>query len=397
MCGIFFIFAVMTLCSAKEFRTLTAQLNPDCPPEICYNNDPNIITVVHISSDGQHDTLHYVWDFTGKPSVLIALTSPNTNLTINWRNFMDNKQESSIEFSTKPIYTSTVVLNRLWQFNDAEDTGTFSNGVNSSEINVYDTRNITWTRNQFHKSVHEVEVTVTGDNSDFFGDGRVSLNLKCFASVDHGVDFPHLLHSENSTEFDLVLDGLRVNSSFPRARFAAEFVIVSEETKYKNQSLTVHSKKSLDDEHTPGIFEIVEIASPKSFMANEGSFIQYRPVSYTHPERDVSTSTELHITMPTNLDNPTTQLNSSLAWVYYGSLLNTILVQGFNVSFGMSGDGFYTKTNYSTWTFVMGYGAPPNEQLSMFVVIVASIGLGIPLILLVGGGCYMCIKRTRNR
>lgn len=80
-----------------------------------------------------------------------------------------------------------------------------------------------------------------------------------------------------------------------------------------------------------------------------GSFIQYRPVSYTHPERDVSTATELHITIPANLDNPTTQLNTSLAWVYYGSLLDTILVQGFNVSFGMSGDGLYTKTNYSTW------------------------------------------------
>lgn len=45
----------------------------------------------------------------------------------------------------------------------------------------------------------------------------------------------------------------------------------------------------------------------------------------------------------------------------------------------------------------MGYGAAPNERLSMFVVIVASIGLGIPLALLVGGGCYVCIKRVRNR
>lgn len=164
--------------------------------------------------------------------------------------------------------------------------------MNSSEINVYNTRDITWTRNQFHESVHEVEVTVTGNNSDFFGAGTVSLNvrilgdtkskfnsllsifpeqqLKCFASVDHGEDFPHLLHSENSTEFDLVLDGLRVNSSFPNARFAAEFIIVSEEFKYEGQSFTVHSKKSLDDEHTPGIFEIVEIASPKSFVGNEG-------------------------------------------------------------------------------------------------------------------------------
>ncbi|KAJ6635881.1 Glycosylated lysosomal membrane protein [Pseudolycoriella hygida] len=391
------IFLVIVLCSAKELRSLNAQLNPNCPPVVCMNNDESTITVVHISAVGEHDTLHYLWDFTGKPSVLIALTSPITNLTINWENFILNDPENSVIFSTKPIYTSTVVMNRLWQFNDAEDTGTFSYGVNSSEINVYDTRYITWTRNEFRKSVHEVEVTVKGDNLSFFGDGRISLNFKCFASVDHGIDFPHLLHSENSTQFDLVFDGLQVNSSFKNPRFAAEFIFVSEESRFNNQSFMLHSKKSLDDEHTPGIFEIVEIASPKSLMANKGSFIQYRPVSYTHPERDVSTSTELHITMPTNLDNPTIQLNTSLAWLYYGPLLNTILVQGFNVSFGMSGDGFYTKTNYSTWTFIMGYGTPPNEQLSMFVVIVASIGLGIPLILLVGGGCYICIKRTRNR
>lgn len=48
-------------------------------------------------------------------------------------------------------------------------------------------------------------------------------------------------------------------------------------------------------------------------------------------------------------------------------------------------------------TFVMGYGTAPAERLSMFVLIVACIGLGIPLALLIGGGCYMCIKRVRNR
>lgn len=88
--------------------------------------------------------------------------------------------------------------------------------------------------------------------------------------MDHGESTPHLLHSENTTEFDLIFDGLRVNSTFKNARFAAEFVVVSAEPKSNNQSFTVHSKKSLDDEHTPGIFEIIEIASPKSLMANEG-------------------------------------------------------------------------------------------------------------------------------
>lgn len=90
------------------------------------------------------------------------------------------------------------------------------------------------------------------------------------------------------------------------------------------------------------------LRSPFRYLLT-GSFIQYRPVSYTHPERDVSTSTELHITIPGNLDNPAKQLHTSLVWGYYGFMLDEILVQGFNVSFGLSEDGFYAKTNYNTW------------------------------------------------
>lgn len=70
------------------------------------------------------------------------------------------------------------LCSQLWQFNDVEDTGTFSNGMNSSEINVYDTWNITWMKSQFHKSVHEVEVTVAGDNSFFFGDGKITVQVR---------------------------------------------------------------------------------------------------------------------------------------------------------------------------------------------------------------------------
>lgn len=70
-----------------------------------------------------------------------------------------------------------------------------------------------------------------------------------------------------------MFNGFRANSTFKAPRFAAEFVMVSEESKNASQSLTIHSKKSIDDEHTPGIFEIVEVATPKSFMAKEGKSI----------------------------------------------------------------------------------------------------------------------------
>lgn len=45
----------------------------------------------------------------------------------------------------------------------------------------------------------------------------------------------------------------------------------------------------------------------------------------------------------------------------------------------------------------MGYGTPPEEQMSLFVVIVASVGLVLPVVLLLSGGLYICGKRLRAR
>ena len=62
-------------------------------------------------------------------------------------------------------------------FNDAKDTGEFI-VTNSSEITTLRTQNLTWVREDFHKSAHEVEVTVAGDNANLFGEGNIKLKVK---------------------------------------------------------------------------------------------------------------------------------------------------------------------------------------------------------------------------
>lgn len=47
-------------------------------------------------------------------------------------------------------------------------------------------------------------------------------------------------------------------------------------------------------------------------------------------------------------------------------------------------------------TFVLGYGYAPPEHVSMIIAILACIGMGIPLLLLIVGGIYMVVKRYRN-
>jgi Lysosomal transcription factor, NCU-G1 len=41
----------------------------------------------------------------------------------------------------------------------------------------------------------------------------------------------------------------------------------------------------------------------------------------------------------------------------------------------------------------MGYGLPPNEQLSALVISILTVGLGIPVVLLVGSGIFLCCKK----
>lgn len=46
----------------------------------------------------------------------------------------------------------------------------------------------------------------------------------------------------------------------------------------------------------------------------------------------------------------------------------------------------------------MGYGLPPKEKLSVLVITILSIGLGIPILLLVGSGIFLvCKKCSRPR
>lgn len=80
-----------------------------------------------------------------------------------------------------------------------------------------------------------------------------------------------------------------------------------------------------------------------------GSYVQFRPISYTNDNRDIGSQTGIHLNEPVMITDPKTYLNNSLALSYYGSELEKSLVQSLNVSFGQTDDGFYHRTNYTTW------------------------------------------------
>lgn len=63
-----------------------------------------------------------------------------------------------------------------------------------------------------------------------------------------------MLHTENSTQVDIILDHIQTNETFSNSRFAIELLAVGGGN--PDVPMLVDPKKSLDDEHTPGIFEV---------------------------------------------------------------------------------------------------------------------------------------------
>lgn len=219
----------------------------------------------------------------------------------------------------------------------------------------------------------------------------LDIKLDLLPFKDYAIDLPHLIHTANSTLIDVSLVNLTSSPDYNASRFAIHFTMVS--TDSWSDTLTYNMRKSLDDEHTPGVFEIFEIKTPKSSRSDDGGFMQFRPVCYTEPERSVSSSTNAYITNFTRTFLPK---SGTLRDFYRDFDRNNLLVQDMYISFGLPGDGFYRQHNYTSWSFTIGYGVPPVENFSLFVIIVISIGLGVPVVLALSGITYVLVRRCKQ-
>lgn len=83
--------------------------------------------------------------------------------------------------------------------------------------------------------------------------------------------------------------------------------------------------------------------------SGKGGYLQWRPVAYIAKERNVANSTETNSYGVTDVKDHTAYLNHTLLYAYYSSNLDSLLVQSTAVSFGLKEDGFYKKTNYTSW------------------------------------------------
>lgn len=122
--------------------------------------------------------LHYIWDFTGIPAVMIALTSRDAKLSIDWNKFQMGSAES-IKFSENPSYVTSAVIKKIYEFDDVNGTGVLEPN-RTKDIISYDTIKYKWLRTGFIHDEDYVEVIVSGSHDKHNGTFilKVSYSIK---------------------------------------------------------------------------------------------------------------------------------------------------------------------------------------------------------------------------
>ncbi|XP_010082262.1 PREDICTED: lysosomal protein NCU-G1, partial [Pterocles gutturalis] len=180
------------------------------------------------------------------------------------------------------------------------------------------------------------------------------------------VPLPSLLHTANKVEFVLAGVAPRGNGS----RFELEVATV-EETGVVQK---LRSARSIDDEYTPTVFEMLSLVAESRNDSSVLSFLQ----------RGLQAA---NWTLPT----------SSIVHAYFGEGVgSTYTVSAINISFGGEDGKVYQEKRYLRWSVLLGFGQSPEDTFSPLIISITAVALGTPLAMLLVGSCLVLFAQRKR-
>ncbi|XP_054756456.2 glycosylated lysosomal membrane protein B-like [Lytechinus pictus] len=374
-----------------QIRNVTITYNDGCDIPECKGGNGTFYNLIHFQAKGPTDTIHHVWCSIGSPSLLVARTTKTATMKVDWKNAIARKG-GAITFTPKEdvLSVSAFVMSRLLEYDDEKDTADITKVNVTRTVDISDLMWSNVTINSTEKSALFKTVPGMEPAAD---NGSLTLKVQSLGAEGRSKNLPHLQHMPNTTEFSLILDNLQMN--YMKPRFALEMLIVRDQQTSKKSGITLEDKPSIDDEYTPAVFKTYQVLLNGTSKSDRGSFMQWKPIAYTSADRNTEASSPIK-TYAVNFTNHYMS-SYSIAHAYFGNLSDYDL-GSFNISFGIGKDGFYNATKYYAWNSVTGYGTPPSDGLSILIISIISVGLGIPVILIIFGGVIVaCQKRIALR
>ncbi|XP_068423215.1 glycosylated lysosomal membrane protein [Clinocottus analis] len=370
------LFSVFSLCQSSfsgetSRRNLSVELNPGSP------SPPPGGDLLHVRAVGDGDTLHFLFCSQGAPTLLLVHTNSSSSaVTVNWTQFDSRNVSGSlkVEPESSILYSSAIVFSRLLEYDDVNDTAE----PTSDLFPPYELQNFSWSRLNLSGPSALLCGAVAG-----FSNGTLCLQLSVFESEGRDQSWPRLLHTANSSQLRVWLDGVP-----PRAihsRFLLELQAVG--GAYPLSRVEVH--RSIDDEFTPSIFKVSQWVSSLNGSSGVLGFLQWKPVAYRRAEPALEFAVPIRHSVPRPQSGAGPAAASALIRGFYAEPQAT----GLNVSFGLPGEPFYNSTKFLSWTVLLGVGSPPVDVFSPLVLALMAVGLGTPMILLLLGGACVCLRK----
>ncbi|CAL8293101.1 unnamed protein product [Merluccius merluccius] len=363
-------------------RQLSMELNPGLNSSI-----PPGVNLLHIRSLGNDDTLHFLLCNLGSPTLLLVHTnSTSSSIQVDWPEFLAGNTSGSLRVvpENAVLHSNALVLVRLWEYDDLNDTADPQEVPVSSFLPPYQLESFQWeplNNSTLDPQAHTVRLC-GGDGSPAFSNGSFCLQLSAFGSGGREAGWPGLLHNANSSQVRVWLQGVRPRAA--HSRFLLELHALGQPYGLAR----VEVLQSIDDEYTPSIFTVSQwLATPSNVSSPVLGFVEWKPVAYRRPDPIFTDATPCHHSSPVAVGGA---LSSGLALAFYGA---GAPATGLNISYGLAGEPFYNTTNYLSWSMLAGIGDPPVDSFSPLVLAIMAVGLGTPLLLLLLGGVFVCVRR----
>ncbi|XP_068505064.1 glycosylated lysosomal membrane protein [Syngnathus scovelli] len=367
---VFKIFYMVCSSGAASYtRNLSVELNPGslAPPP---GGD-----LLHVRAVGDNDTLHFLFCSQGTPALLLVHTNVTfSNVSVDWPRFLSRNGSGSlrVEPASSILSRTALIFSRLLEYNDVNNTAE----VPLDLFPPYQLRNITWSAMELSGAA----ARLCGDVAQ----GSICLHLTVFEREGRDEIWPRLLHTANTSQVAVQLDGLSPRSE--RSRFFLELQAVGGVSPLN--AVEVH--RSINDEFTPSVFKVSEWTSGDGSSANERSFVLWKQVAYRRSPPALEDASPCRHSNPWRQSGQALTEAGGLALAFFAAEDSVFRL---NISFGVADEPFYDATKFLSWTAAVGVGLPPADTFSPLVVAIMAVGLGAPLVMLLMGGVYMCLRK----
>ncbi|CAH1254631.1 GLMP [Branchiostoma lanceolatum] len=352
-----FVFISLVVGNETFSRQVSMHYNPGCNITECQsfppsNNNDTHNNLVHVLARGHRDSLHYVWSTIGAPTVLVVhTTSKDSELRVDWERLLRATNRSisgaiTFEPSNAVDFSMAVIFNKIWEYEDLHDKSELPED-DAEMFEPYDLAKMRWddfnmTMNATGLTGNFTGATTQQDMESLFQNGSISFKIHAFKTDDRSTDLPHLQYTSNQTQFDFTIDSVEPRGNM--SRYAMEVMLITEDK--RGTHVDLKKLQSIDDEYTPGVFELFELTTTHG--AQTDSYVQWKPVCYTKHTRSmaVATPAKTH-----KLKEPDTASipGDTIARAYFTNL-DRLQRKALNVSFGLTGDGTYVASNFTSWT-----------------------------------------------